>query len=78
MRFYDLSWLTVNCRFLTWSCWLFSSKSFKVGEANDAYALNVPVGDIQALGWWGPYVLRSGGWREQIASRVSVAGAGPS
>ena len=31
---------------------LFSSKSFRIGAASDAFALNIPVTDIQALGRW--------------------------
>ena len=43
---------------------LYSSKSFRVGAASDAYALNIPVTDIQALGRWQSdafmYYIRSG------------------
>ena len=31
---------------------LYTSKSFRIGAASDAFALNIPVSDIQALGRW--------------------------
>ena len=43
---------------------LYTSKSFRIGAASDAYALNIPVSDIQALGRWRSeafmYYVRSG------------------
>ena len=43
---------------------LYTSHSFRVGAASDAFALNIPVSDIQALGRWQSeafmYYVRSG------------------
>ena len=43
---------------------LYTSKSFRIGAASDAFALNIPVTDIQALGRWLSdafmYYVRSG------------------
>ena len=53
---------------------LYSSKSFRIGAASDAFALNIPVPDIQALGRWLSeafmYYVRSG-------ARCYSCGLGP-
>lgn len=59
---------------------LFSSKSFRIGAASDAFALNIPVSDIQALGRWQSeafmYYIRSGARAVRAAGVQRLLAAG--
>ena len=63
-RVFNIVLRTVLARMSIPDVELYSSKSFRIGAASDAYALNIPVTDIQALGRWMSeafmYYVRSG------------------